>query len=265
MSHVPRRRFGQNFLRDETVLRAIVAAVHPSPADRFVEIGPGPGALTERLVGTCEALHLVEIDRDLVADLTRRFGSMAEVVIHQADALKFDFGPLRSGEGKLRLVGNLPYNISTPLMFHLFEQVAVVADMHFMLQREVVARLTASPGSPDYGRLTVMAGYYCQAEALFEVPPESFYPPPKVMSAVVRLVPHPRAPVEVCLGALQRVVLAAFGQRRKTLRNSLQRLVPAETLAALGVDPGLRAQDLSLREFARIAGALPALSDSLHG
>lgn len=256
MAHVPRRRFGQNFLRDETVLRALAAAIAPRPADRFVEIGPGLGALTQHLVGRCATLDLVEIDRDLASDLTRRFGGQPDVVVHQADALKFDFRSLPAGDGKLRIVGNLPYNISTPLLFHLFEQADVVADMHFMLQREVVARLTAGVGSADYGRLSVMARYYCEAEALFEVAPESFFPPPKVMSAVVRLVPHPRPPVDVPLAALQQVVLAAFGQRRKTLRNSLQRWVSQEAFAALGIDAGLRAQDLRLEDFARIAGAL---------
>ena len=254
--HVPRRRFGQNFLRDETVLRALVAAIAPAPVDQIVEIGPGPGALTDRLVGRCAALHLVEIDRDLVGDLARRYGGDATVSIHQADALKFDFSGLRSGGSKLRVVGNLPYNISTPLLFHLFEQADAVADMHFMLQREVVARLIAEPGSPDYGRLSVMARYYCRAEALFEVAPESFFPQPKVMSAVVRLVPHHRPSVDVALPALQQVVLAAFGQRRKTLRNSLRALMSPSMLEALGIDAGKRAQDLALDDFAAIARAL---------
>ena len=259
MSHAPRRRFGQNFLRDETVLRALMGAIAPGPEHLIVEIGPGRGALTQRLAGTCAELHLVEIDRDLVAELRQRYAGDPTVFIHQADALKFDFRSLAADERKLRLVGNLPYNISTPLLFHLFQQQDRVVDMHFMLQREVVGRLTAEPGSSDYGRLTVMSQYFCRSEALFEVSPESFFPQPKVMSAVVRLVPHQQPPVDVFLPALQRVVLAAFGQRRKTLRNSLGGLMGTETLAALDIDAGLRAQDLELADFARIAGMLPLL------
>jgi len=257
MSHAPRRRFGQNFLRDETVLRALMNAIAPGPEDRVVEIGPGRGALTQRLAGTCAELHLVEIDRDLVAELRQRYAADSGVFIHQADALKFDFRELVTDRRKLRLVGNLPYNISTPLLFHLFEQQDGVVDMHFMLQREVVQRLTADPGSADYGRLTVMSQYFCRSESLFEVSPESFFPQPKVTSAVVRLVPHQQPPVNVFLPALQKVVIAAFGQRRKTLRNSLSGLLGPETLAALAIDTGLRAQDLDLEDFARIAATLP--------
>ena len=257
MSHAPRRRFGQNFLRDETVLRSLMDAIAPGPEDRIVEIGPGRGALTQRLAGTCAELHLVEIDRDLVAELRQRYTGDSGVFIHQGDALKFDFRELVTDGCRLRLVGNLPYNISTPLLFHLFEQQAGVVDMHFMLQREVVQRLTANPGSADYGRLTVMSQYFCRSELLFEVSPESFFPQPKVMSAVVRLVPHQQPPVKVFLPALQKVVLAAFGQRRKTLRNSLSGLLGHETLAALAIDTGLRAQDLDLEDFARIAAMLP--------
>lgn len=252
-SHTPRKRFGQNFLRDETVVRSLIASIDPRPGQRIVEIGPGEGVLTERLFAGCGALDVVEIDRDLVALLQRRFAGRAALAIHQADALHFDFAALAAGGGRLRIVGNLPYNISTPLLFHLFEQAGAIADMHFMLQKEVVERLCALPGSADYGRLTVMAAYHCRAERVFDVPPECFFPPPRVMSSVVRLLPHPHPPVEVDRMQLREVVNAAFAQRRKTLRNALRHVIGDAELAAIGIDPGRRPQELSLEDFARIA------------
>jgi 16S rRNA (adenine1518-N6/adenine1519-N6)-dimethyltransferase len=254
--HYPRRRFGQTFLRDETVVHALIDAINPRSDDCIVEIGPGQGALTEALAAACGQLHLVEIDRDLFQGLEQRFGAQSRVFLHLADALKFDFRRIEASGSPLRIVGNLPYNISTPLLFHLFDQADQVADMHFMLQREVVDRLTATPGSADYGRLSVMSQYHCWAESLFEVFPESFFPQPKVMSAVVRLIPHRERPVDTSLSALQEVVMAAFGQRRKTLRNSLQRHFTSDELARQGIDGGLRAQDLTLDDFARLASAL---------
>ena len=257
MTHRPRKRFGQNFLRDDQVVFAIVSSIHPRSDDHLVEIGPGQGALTRLLLAEAGMLDVVELDRDLVSDLGRRFGGEQRLRIHSADALKFDFSALSSGE-KLRIVGNLPYNISTPLLFHLFGQAACVADMHFMLQKEVVDRLCAGPGDKDYGRLGIMAQYYCAMEPLFEVHPESFYPPPKVTSAVVRLIPHLSPPVDVPVDALGRVVVAAFGQRRKTLRNALGNLLGEDEIRAAAVDPNDRAENLSLEDYARLARILIA-------
>ena len=256
MNHIPRKRFGQNFLRDETVVHRIVMAVNPDPDQHLVEIGPGEGAMTIQLLARGPRLDAIEIDRDLVGHLQQRFQAQERFRLYQADALKFDFASLSTGE-KLRVVGNLPYNISTPLLFHLFEQAEQIQDMHFMLQREVVDRLCAGPGDPEYGRLGIMAQYHCQAEKLFEVHPESFYPPPKVTSAIVRLVPHQRPPVAVDPARLGRVVGAAFSQRRKTVRNSLKSLFAEGDLLAAGVDPNARAETLALEDFARLASQLP--------
>lgn len=251
--HMPRKRFAQNFLRDATVVHSLLRSVDPRPEEHLVEIGPGEGVLTERLLESCGALDVVEIDRDLAAMLTHRFRSNRGLRIHLADALRFDFRSLTEGRGLLRIVGNLPYNISTPLLFHLFAQSDCVSDMHFMLQKEVVDRLCAVPGSSDYGRLSVMAAYHCRSEALFEVPPESFFPRPKVMSAVVRLIPHRVPPVEVELARLRLVVNAAFAQRRKTLRNALRLVIDERDWAVLGIDPQQRAQNLDLTGYAKIA------------
>lgn len=252
MNHIPRKRFGQNFLRDAAVVHRIAMAIAPSPEDHILEIGPGEGVMTEVLLPLCGRLDVVEIDRDLAERLKRRFGIHAGFRLHQADALRFDFRAL-ADRGKLRVVGNLPYNISTPLLFHLFEQVEVIRDMHFMLQREVVDRLAAEPGSPDYGRLGIMAQYHCHAEKLFEVAPESFFPRPKVVSAVVRLLPHEVKPVDVDPDALRRVVATAFSQRRKTLRNSVRTLFDEAELRSLDIDPNARAETLSLEQYARLA------------
>jgi 16S rRNA (adenine1518-N6/adenine1519-N6)-dimethyltransferase len=256
MTHIPRKRFGQNFLRDAAVVHRIVRAVAPNAADHLVEIGPGEGAMTTALLPHCRRLDAVEIDRDLAAHLEQRFAGQPQFRLHRADALRFDFGTLAGGGEKLRIVGNLPYNISTPLMFHLFEHTGLVLDMHFMLQKEVVDRLTAGPGGSDYGRLGIMAQYHCQAEKLFEVYPESFHPAPKVVSAIVRLVPHAAPPVEADPVWLGRVVAAAFSQRRKTLRNSLGNLFEADELRGLDIDPGARAETLGLEEYARLARRL---------
>jgi 16S rRNA (adenine1518-N6/adenine1519-N6)-dimethyltransferase len=252
MTHQPRKRFGQNFLRDTAVIHRIAWAVAPTARDHLVEIGPGEGVLTAALLPGCGRLDAVELDRDLAGLLRQRFADEARFHLHQADALQFDFRSLAQG-AKLRVVGNLPYNISTPLLFHLFEQAEAVQDMHFMLQREVVDRLTARPGNADYGRLGIMARYHCAAEKLFEVYPESFYPQPRVVSAVVRLVPHASPPVDADPVALSRVVATAFNQRRKTLRNALKPLFDEAELQAAGIDPGARAETLGLEEYARLA------------
>jgi len=251
--HRARRRFGQNFLRDPAAIARIVAAIAPRRDDRVVEIGPGHGALTGPLLDAAGRLEAVEIDRDLVAELRLRFAARPELTVHSGDALTFDFRALADG-GRLRLVGNLPYNISTPLLVGLFDQLDIVADMHFMLQKEVVERLAAAPGGKSYGRLSLLAQYHCEVTALFDVPPRAFRPAPKVDSTVVRLVPHTTPPVTVSDPAqLRTVVAAAFAQRRKTLRNTLRQLLDAETIAAVGIDPKRRAETLTLAEFARLA------------
>jgi 16S rRNA (adenine1518-N6/adenine1519-N6)-dimethyltransferase len=257
MQHQARKRFGQNFLRDHTVIDRIVRAIHPQPGDHLVEIGPGLGALTEPLLQALGRLDVVELDRDLIPRLQARFAGAGELRIHQADALRFDYRDLVQSDERLRVVGNLPYNISTPLIFHLIDQAQVIRDMHFMLQKEVVDRLAAPPDTADYGRLSVMVQYYCQVERLFTVPPGAFHPVPKVDSAVVRLVPHTALPVQVKdEAAFARLVAQAFSQRRKTLRNTLRGLVEADTMAALDIDPGRRAETLSLAEFAALANSL---------
>ena len=254
-AHRPRKRFGQNFLTDPGVIDRIAAAINPSASDHIVEIGPGQGALTEALApGGCR-LDVIELDRDLVAGLLAAFSIYPGFKLHSADALKFDFASLPAEGEQLRVVGNLPYNISTPLIFKLLENAPLIRDMHFMLQLEVVQRLAAQPGSKHWGRLGIMAQYLCQVEHLFDVPPESFYPPPRVQSAIVRLVPWQQAsPWAVCdEHELRRVVQAAFAQRRKTLRNTLKGLIDEAALEELGIDPGARAETLELGQFIAIA------------
>ncbi len=252
MSHTPRKRFGQNFLRDDTVVHRIVQSVGPKEGERLVEIGPGEGAMTRTFLDAGARIEAIEIDRDLAALLRQRFGRESGFHLNEGDALKFDFGTLVT-DGPLRVVGNLPYNISTPLIFHLFSHAGVISEMTFMLQREVVERLCAQTGDSEYGRLGIMTQYFCQAEKLFEVGPESFYPPPKVVSAIVRLTPHVVPPVDVNPKALGRVVTQAFMQRRKTLRNALRDLFSEEDLKGSDIDPGARAETLSLEAYARLA------------
>ncbi|MBX3664789.1 MAG: 16S rRNA (adenine(1518)-N(6)/adenine(1519)-N(6))-dimethyltransferase RsmA [Burkholderiales bacterium] len=253
--HVPRKRFGQNFLVDDGIIAGIVEAVRPQRGDAVVEIGPGLGALTTPLLDRLDWLHVVEIDRDLIARLRERHPP-ARLLIHEGDVLEFDFAAV--GEG-LRVVGNLPYNISTPLLFRLAAFAGRIRDIHVMLQKEVVERMVAAPGDTEFSRLSVMLQYRFDMEKLFDVPPECFDPAPKVDSAVVRLMPfavlpHP-ARDETMLGE---VVAQAFGQRRKTLRNTLKGMVTAEQFAQLGIDAGARAQALSVADFVRIADAVAA-------
>ena len=251
--HRPRKRFGQNFLVDETVIAAIVAAVAPQPRDVVVEIGPGLGALTRPLSARVVRLHVVEIDRDIVARLVTMF-PRERVMVHEGDALEFDFAALGTGLG---VVGNLPYNISTPLLFRLAGSVAAIRDIHVMLQKEVVERMVAAPSSSEYGRLSVMLQYRFRMERIITVPAAAFRPVPKVESAVVRMIPFARPPHPARDEALlAKVVAAAFAQRRKTLRNTLRGFIPAQELAALGVDPGARGETLSVEQFARIANAV---------
>jgi 16S rRNA (adenine1518-N6/adenine1519-N6)-dimethyltransferase len=258
MTHIARKRFGQNFLHDHSIISHIIGSIEAKPNEHWVEIGPGQGALTEPLLNQGVRLDVVELDRDLVTLLQAKFQHYPQLNIHSADALRFDFSSLVKGE-KLRVVGNLPYNISTPLMFHLLEHAGCIDDMYFMLQKEVVDRICAEPNSKQYGRLSVMMQYYCATEWLFDVPPESFDPIPKVTSAIVRLVPHITPPVAVNnLANLNTVVTHAFSQRRKTLRNSLKKLIDDQTIVTLGIDPNARAETIALAEFAKLSNVLPA-------
>jgi 16S rRNA (adenine1518-N6/adenine1519-N6)-dimethyltransferase len=257
VGHRARKRFGQNFLHDVSVSERIVQAVAPREGQHLVEIGPGQGALTGHLVDSGCTLDVIELDRDLVPGLLASFGLKDNFALHSADALKFDFAQLASAASPLRIVGNLPYNISTPLIFKLLEQASLIQDMHFMLQREVVDRLAAEPGSKAWGRLGIMAQYQCQVDKLFEVPPEAFSPRPKVQSAIVRLAPWQDKPwPEVDRSQLRKLVQAAFAQRRKTLRNNLKGLINGEALEGLGLDPSARAETLQLTDFITIANAL---------
>ena len=255
--HIPRKRFGQNFLVSQAVIDRIVAAIAPRPGDRRVEIGPGLGALTAPLMERLGHLDVVEIDRDLIARLSRRFPP-ERLTIHEGDVLKFDFASLaESSSAGLRVVGNLPYNISTPLLFHLAQVAPLLRDLHFMLQREVVMRMVAPPGNGDYGRLSVMLQYRFEMEHLFDVPAEAFDPAPKVDSAIVRMIPRPVAALAAADEALfARVVSAAFGQRRKMLRNTLRGLIDAAQLEELGTSPSARAEELGVADFVRIANYL---------
>jgi 16S rRNA (adenine1518-N6/adenine1519-N6)-dimethyltransferase len=256
LGHTARKRFGQNFLHDMFVIDQIVSAINPQKGEHMVEIGPGLGALTEPVCEQIEALTVVELDRDLAARLRTHPFMASKLTIIEADALKFDFSTLFKAEHPLRIFGNLPYNISTPLMFHLFSFATQVKDMHFMLQKEVVNRLAAVPGNKNYGRLSVMAQYHCQIMPVLHVPPEAFNPPPKVDSAVVRLIPHAVRPVTVLSEeSLHKVCAQAFNQRRKTIRNSLKESLTEQQIIALDINPDLRAENLSLQQFGQLADA----------
>ncbi|MFP4560692.1 MAG: 16S rRNA (adenine(1518)-N(6)/adenine(1519)-N(6))-dimethyltransferase RsmA [Thiohalorhabdus sp.] len=252
--HRPRKRFGQNFLRDGNIARKIRDSLAPDPADPMVEIGPGEGALTRLLLERLERLDAIELDRDLIPTLEGLAGG-ERLRIHAADALAFDFRALAAERGgRLRVVGNLPYNISTPLLFHLLEQREALADMHFMLQREVVDRLAAAPGTKAYGRLSVMTQLDCAVTSLFRVPPGAFYPVPQVESAVVRLRLRPEdAPRPRDRTRFAEVVTRAFQARRKTLRNALRGLCDPSCLEAADIDPQLRAESLAVEDFIRLA------------
>ncbi|HHA2861661.1 TPA: 16S rRNA (adenine(1518)-N(6)/adenine(1519)-N(6))-dimethyltransferase RsmA [Stenotrophomonas maltophilia] len=250
-----KKQLGQHFLADRHYIDKIVMAVNPKAGDRLVEIGPGQGAITLPLLRVHPKLTVIEFDRDLIAPLTAAAAPLGELAIVHRDVLRVDFTELAEGQ-PIRLVGNLPYNISSPILFHALEHAAVIRDMHFMLQKEVVDRMAAGPGSKVYGRLSVMLQAYCQVTSLFVVPPGAFRPPPKVDSAVVRLVP--RDPATININDHKRfaeVVKAAFGQRRKTLRNALNNVVSAEQFIAAGVRPDARAEQLDVAEFIALANA----------
>lgn len=272
--HQPRKRFGQNFLRDEGVLAQIIAAINPRVNDLMVEIGPGLGALTCELLPRLQQLHVIEFDRDLIPHLERNCTDLGEVIIHQEDVLQFDFAKLIAialdpavelrgdkikseqddNRRKLRMVGNLPYNISSPIIFHLLKFAPLIKDMHFMLQKEVVDRLSAQVGTKAYGRLTVMVQYFCDAQKLFDVDAQAFYPQPKVTSSFIRLIPYKKLPVQAKdFARFAEIVKIAFSQRRKTLRNALQSVVTVEQLQILGIDGRLRPEQLGVAEFVEIA------------
>jgi 16S rRNA (adenine1518-N6/adenine1519-N6)-dimethyltransferase len=255
--HRPRKRFGQHFLHDPGTIARIVTVIHPEPGQAMVEIGPGQGAITCPMLARLGRLDVIELDRDLVAPLEARCGELGALAVHNTDALKFDFAALAAERGRLRVVGNLPYNISTPLVFHLLRYTDVLTDIHFMLQKEVVERLTARPGSRDYGRLSLMVQFRCHAEKLFTVGRGVFVPPPKVESAFVRLVPRPNPPVHLeDTQVFEHLVAQAFSQRRKTLRNALKGVAGIEQIRAAGLDPGARPEDLDLEQYARLSRVL---------
>nr|WP_086939653.1 16S rRNA (adenine(1518)-N(6)/adenine(1519)-N(6))-dimethyltransferase RsmA [Thaumasiovibrio occultus] len=257
LGHRARKRFGQNFLHDEYIIDGIVSAINPRNGETLVEIGPGLGALTEPVGREVDHFHVVELDRDLAERLRHHPELSSKLTIHEGDAMQFDFKQLLTEGNKLRIFGNLPYNVSTPLIFHLLTFHENVQDMHFMLQKEVVNRLAAGPGSKAYGRLTVMAQYYCKVIPVLEVPPTAFKPAPKVDSAVVRLVPYETLPhPTTSLKWLERVCREGFNQRRKTVRNCYKQILSPEELEALGVDPGTRPENLSIVQFVEMANYL---------
>ena len=258
MKHIAKKRFGQNFLTDQGVIYSLVEALSPKADDLLVEIGPGLGALTQPLLKKLNHLHVVEIDRDIISWM-ESFYPKDKLTIHNSDALKFNFAELAilSPDNKIRVTGNLPYNISTPILFHLLDNVGSIIDMHFMLQKEVVERMVADPSTSEYGRLSVMLQYRLKMEYLITVPPEAFDPAPKVESAFVRCVPHKVLPYPAKNEALfGKIVTAAFGQRRKTLRNTLKAYLDDAGFTAVGIDSGLRAENLSVEQFVSIANFL---------
>jgi 16S rRNA (adenine1518-N6/adenine1519-N6)-dimethyltransferase len=258
MSHRPRKRFGQHFLHDPGTIARIVDAIAPQRGQRIVEIGPGRGAITAPLLRASGSLDVIEIDRDVIPVLQRACEGLGELRVHSGDALKFDLRALRGSGPKLRLTGNLPYNISTPLLFHILDQLDAVSDMHFMLQKEVVTRMAAAPGNKDYGRLTVMLAPRVRVVPLFDIGAGAFKPAPRVVSTFFALHPHARRPFELHGERdYARVVAAAFSQRRKTLRNSLSALLDAEAITAAGVDPSARPESLPPEAFARLAAQMP--------
>ena len=253
-AHRPRKRFGQHFLTDPGIIDAIVSSIAPTQTDVVVEIGPGKGAITAPLLARSGMLHAIELDRDLAASLRVRFANEARLCLHEADALRFDFSSLGDS---LRIVGNLPYNISTPLLFHLLNFSERIFDMHFMLQKEVVDRMVAAPGSKAYGRLTIMLGCHFKMEALFDVDRTAFEPSPAVTSAIVRLTPLPAKTYDIHNESLlSQLVATAFSQRRKTIRNALRQVVDESRLKSVGIDPGLRPEAVSITEYVQLANTL---------
>lgn len=257
--HKARKRFGQNFLHDQHIIYSILAAVQAQPGQHVVEIGPGMGALTEPLLKQGTTLDIVELDRDLVELLRKKFAAYPNLTLHSGDALRFDFAQCVKADEKLRIIGNLPYNISTPLLFHLLDFAAHIEDMHFMLQKEVVDRICAEPGTKQYGKLSIMLQYHCSAEALFDVPPESFDPVPKVISAIVKLTPHRELPYPaVDYAHFNRLVTQAFSQRRKTVRNALKEFCNEQLLLQADINPDLRPECISTQQYVALSNLLYA-------
>ena len=254
--HRARKRFGQHFLRDQNIIHKIISALNPQPGQSIIEIGPGQGALTLPLLKRCQKLTAIELDRDLIPILQQKSATLGELILVNQDVLNLQLDELELPT-PLRLVGNLPYNISTPLMFHLLKSSSLISDMVFMLQKEVAQRIIATPHNKLYGKLTVMMQYFCESEYLFDVPPGCFAPPPKVDSAVIRLRPYSSPPLRVDdYDALDQLVSAAFNQRRKTISNSLKNLLNKSTIAELGIDPSARAENLSLSDFVKLTQAM---------
>ena len=255
--HKPRKRFGQHFLHDQNVIRHIILAIAPKSGEHLIEIGPGQGALTFPILKMAGQLDVVEIDRDLVADLQTHATLDGRLIVHQQDALKFDFSTLAESAKPLRIFGNLPYNISTPMIFHLLKFSSVIADMVFMLQKEVVDRIASDAGGDDYGRLSVMVQYHCRVEALFDVSPDSFDPPPKVNSSVMRLIPYPTIPfVAKDYLNFYNLVKQAFSQRRKTLRNSLRGMLNETDWQELKMSSQARPEELTVEDFVKLSNRM---------
>lgn len=246
-----RKRFGQHFLHDQQIIEKIIRAIAPQEHDWIVEIGPGLGALTLPLLQRIKKLTAIEFDRDLIQPLRTATAAIGELQLFQADALKFDFNSLN--QSQLRIVGNLPYNISTPLLFHLLEYLPRIKDMHFMLQKEVAERIAANPGTADYGPLSIMVQYHCRVEVLFLIGPRAFNPPPKVDSAMLRLKPHSPPAIAQDLSKLRLIVRTAFSKRRKMLHNSLRELITPDQLMTLNIDPNTRPEQLTVADFVKIS------------
>ncbi len=256
-NHRTKKRFGQNFLTDSSILEKIVKAIAPDTIDKIIEIGPGQGALSKLILDSDVELHAIEIDRDLAAYLREHFANLPNFHLYENDVLKVDFKPLLSPDLTVRIIGNLPYNISTPLIFYLLKFLPSIKDMLFMLQLEVVERMAASPGSKSYGRLSVMVQYYCRVEKLFNVPASAFSPAPKVESAIVKLTPLKKAPDSfISPEKFTNLLRQAFAQRRKTLRNNLNNLISTEELENMGINPGLRPENISIDDYVRICKRL---------
>ncbi len=250
-----KKRFGQHFLQDHGVIHKLIQYINPKDEQQIIEIGPGMGALTFPLLEHIKHMEVIEIDRDVIKHLQQLAGD--RLTIHSIDALKFDLADLLKDTQKMRIVGNLPYNISTPLIFHLLQYQEYIQDMHFMLQKEVVDRMTAQPGSKTFGRLSVMVQYYCKTEYLFYVGPEAFNPPPKVDSAVILLQPWEEKPyLANDINVLSKVVTQAFSMRRKTLRNTLKKFFTSEQIEAVGINPSARAETLSVKNFVDLSNLI---------
>ncbi len=261
MPHFAKKRFGQNFLVDTSVINLIVDSIQPQPGDLMIEIGPGLGAMTKPLLSRLDFLNVIELDRDIIPRLINNcvfsdITNKSKLIVNEKDVLKFDFAEFHAAQNtdkKLRIVGNLPYNISTPVLFHLLNQRELIQDMHFMLQKEVVDRIVATPGIKNYGRLSVMLQTFCETQALFEVPPYAFQPAPKVNSAILRLLPKTRFEDRITDFSLyEKLVRQAFSQRRKTLKNTLKDLCSARQIEQAGLQPGQRAEELSIEDFVNL-------------